>query len=213
MSKCIVCRAVIKKGNLPICEICKKNPFRVEDARNFFAKNNQIGLLKKTYEVELSEIPNINTPLFWDGLFSSKTQKSPITIDRSRRILNMIASTRGKILDVGFGEGFIEELLSKYLNYEICGIDISKIAVERIKKKIKGDFRMGSILNIPFPDNFFDVVLVIEVLEHISPKRVLKAYKELSRVLKKKGLLIVSVPLNEDLRRNSKKKKEIKVVT
>ncbi|MBN1446042.1 MAG: class I SAM-dependent methyltransferase, partial [Candidatus Omnitrophica bacterium] len=50
----------------------------------------------------------------------------------------------------------------------------------------------GEIVNTSFPDNFFDAVTMHAVLEHISEP--IDALKEVHRILKEKGELIISVP-------------------
>ncbi|GAI61002.1 unnamed protein product, partial [marine sediment metagenome] len=43
---------------------------------------------------------------------------------------------------------------------------------------------MGDVLNIPFGDNAFDLVVSVELLEHIPEKHTDKALKEMARVAK-----------------------------
>ena len=73
------------------------------------------------------------------------------------------------------------------------------MAVERARQFLRGRFRKGSVLNIPFRNDFFDVVVVLELMEHIPPSITFRVLKELKRVLKKDGLLVISIPLNENL--------------
>jgi len=61
-------------------------------------------------------------------------------------------------------------------------------------------FKKSNILKIPFEEGYFDVVIVLEVLEHIPPSKTFLALTELKRVMKKGATLIVSVPLNEGLK-------------
>lgn len=55
----------------------------------------------------------------------------------------------------------------------------------------------GEIGALPFSDNEFDLVCAFDVIEHTEDDR--RAFGELSRVLKKDGVLIFSVPLHADL--------------
>jgi ubiquinone/menaquinone biosynthesis C-methylase UbiE len=52
----------------------------------------------------------------------------------------------------------------------------------------------GDILNLPFPDNYADVVEAHQAIEHISMENQVPAYKEIYRVMKKGGRFIMSVP-------------------
>jgi 2-polyprenyl-3-methyl-5-hydroxy-6-metoxy-1,4-benzoquinol methylase len=199
---CVVCNLSISDRSTVLCVHCKRDPYKVEKARDIFAKNKRFDELRMTYSRKFGEIPNINSPKLWDRLLFGKRglrEKSPITNDRINEVLRMIENKRGRLLDVGFGQGFIEKRASKD-RFDLYGIEISQIAVKRVEATIDGNFKIGSILEIPFHNNFFDVVLVLEVLEHISPHNTFKGLKEVKRVLKNEGLLIVSVPLNEDLK-------------
>ena len=78
-----------------------------------------------------------------------------------------------KILDVGCGEGvLVEEYLAK--GYSIQGIDLN------YESEI---VRRGDILNMPFEDKSFDVVLLLDVFEHLAFSDQPKALKEIQRVL------------------------------
>lgn len=96
-----------------------------------------------------------------------------------------------KWLDIGCGLGyFVKEAVEE--GVDCYGIDISEYAVKNaiIKDRIK----LGSITNIPFGDETFDVVSAFDVIEHIHPKDTEKAFSEIYRVLKKGGYLIMTTP-------------------
>lgn len=172
----------------------------VEQTRAFLAKNKQYNLLRKTYNSRFSELKNMNNSDFWDDLIKERVDETSfITKDRIKTVMKMIKLHKGKLLDVGLGRGLLEESMDR-IGFKLYGIDISKTAIDKmINKGIKGEFIIGSILKIPFDNNFFDFVVALEVLEHISPRDTFQALRELKRVLKERGLLIVSVPLNENL--------------
>ncbi len=101
---------------------------------------------------------------------------------------------RDKILDAGCGNGRLIELLrNKKIDY--TGIDFSEGLIEIAKKKYPGyKFLVGNILSLPFPDNYFDVVLSVAVLHHIPSNNLrMKAIQEARRVLKKNGKFILTV--------------------
>jgi len=96
-----------------------------------------------------------------------------------------------KILDVGCGEGFtLNRLREKNIGEKRVGVDFEKAAIDEAKK-INGEdtFHVGNIYNLKFKDNEFDVVLCMEVMEHLkNPK---KALSELKRVSSKYVVLTV----------------------
>jgi ubiquinone/menaquinone biosynthesis C-methylase UbiE len=104
-----------------------------------------------------------------------------------------------KILDAGFGSGrFCIALARDFPRSKIYGIDISmnlvknakRIASELNLKNLK--FNKDSIFDISFPDNYFDVVFNEGVIEHFDNHE--DAFKQMYRVTKKGGTIIVGVP-------------------
>jgi len=94
------------------------------------------------------------------------------------------------ILDAGCGTG---NLVSRLLSYgKIIGIDASFQASLFCHKKYNIRTSQALVENIPFSDNTFDFIFVIDVIEHV--KDGVGALKELYRILKPGGFLIVTVP-------------------
>ncbi len=124
--------------------------------------------------------------------------RSYIFSSRKKYVCKFLAPTMGRILDIGCGPGvFTEELLDKA--GEVYGIDISEAMVETAKRRIEGQgienrvhFSKGDIEALDLQDGFFDAVICIGVLEYLRDDNL--ALKELFRVLKKGGELVVSVP-------------------
>jgi SAM-dependent methyltransferase len=99
---------------------------------------------------------------------------------------------QGKVLDVGCAYGF---MLQKFPDtFEKFGIDISDHAIAEAKKTLPGAmFAVGGAEDaFLFPENFFDVVLCNDILEHL--KDPLVALKNIRKVLKKDGILYISTP-------------------
>ena len=96
------------------------------------------------------------------------------------------------ILDVGCGEGFtMEKLLKSGVGKKIEGIEYAKDAILLGKKLFPNlTFRQGSVYELPYKNNSFDLVVCTEVLEHLEESE--KALKEMLRISKK--YLIISVP-------------------
>ena len=97
------------------------------------------------------------------------------------------------ILDVGCGEGFITELVRKEFKgiKRIVGVDCAREALEIAKaRNPQIEFVEGSIYNLNFENNEFDIVICTEVLEHLENPQI--AFKEIQRVGKK--FLLITVP-------------------
>lgn len=96
----------------------------------------------------------------------------------------------GLLLDVGFGTGFLLEKLKS--DWKTFGIDNSKFAVAMAQQRGLKNIKLASADKIPFPANFFDAILVLDVLEHI--KNELPVLEEIRRVLKPGGIVVFNNP-------------------
>ena len=98
------------------------------------------------------------------------------------------------VLDIGCGSGHGSNTLSKKFK-TVHGVDISEEAIQYAKKNWQQpniEFSTGDSLNIPFPENTFDVVVAFEVFEHLTDWG--KFLSEIKRVLKPNGLVYISTP-------------------
>ncbi|OGL45655.1 MAG: hypothetical protein A2W05_01840 [Candidatus Schekmanbacteria bacterium RBG_16_38_10] len=102
---------------------------------------------------------------------------------------------RGKrVLDFGCGEGYGSNILSMKAS-SVIGLDISRETVENARVKYaKGNlnFIIGDCRSIPFKDNYFDVVISFEVIEHLEEQATM--IEEANRILSHDGILIISSP-------------------
>jgi glycosyltransferase involved in cell wall biosynthesis len=96
-----------------------------------------------------------------------------------------------KTLDAGCGSS---PNIRYLYGVDRTGMDINKDALEFIKQYSIAKFVYGSVLDIPFDDNTFDMVVCCEVVEHFYEKDVKKALSELVRVLEPHGHLILATP-------------------
>lgn len=153
------------------------------------------------YSCQVDNLNNPNTRHFWNEKISNSKNnllKSPIYIQKNNWVIKELKNTSGNILDIGIGYGYLEELIIKHkLQLYLYGIDISNHAVDLARKKYKGIFKVANISKIPFRRNYFNCVVALDVLEHIFENELSDALLEIKKVLKKDGILIVSVPINE----------------
>ena len=116
---------------------------------------------------------------------------------RARRIIEEINPTDGdKIMDLGCGTGYYLFLLSSLpVSLKLTGLDNDKKALDEAKESLKGKkihFILEDSHRLPFKENFFDKVVASEVLEHLNNDE--QTLKEIYRILKPNGLLVVSTP-------------------
>ncbi|MGO0906033.1 class I SAM-dependent methyltransferase [Clostridioides difficile] len=101
-----------------------------------------------------------------------------------------------KVLDVACGSGYGTFYISKF-SQNVIGIDIDEKAIVFSKENYTSknlEYKRMSAYKMEFEDDFFDVVVSFETIEHISQEEQVKFLKEIKRVLKKDGILIVSTP-------------------
>ncbi|PIY94086.1 MAG: hypothetical protein COY68_03640 [Candidatus Levybacteria bacterium CG_4_10_14_0_8_um_filter_35_23] len=106
------------------------------------------------------------------------------------------------VLDIGCGFGWFELCVLKKGIKQIAGIEITIDDLKTAKENIKDErviFQVGGALKLPFKDNYFDTVTAWEVIEHIPKNTEEKMFKEIKRVLKKKGAFYLSTPYNSFL--------------
>lgn len=97
-------------------------------------------------------------------------------------------------LDSGAGRGRFTELLTDISDNVYC-VDFSPTMIEILKEKFKERKNIfvvqADAKKLPFSDNFFDLIISVQLLGHLpSP---VNGLKEMSRVLKKGGQLIISI--------------------
>lgn len=179
-----------------------KKAFEIEEKRQELAEKMDIESLKLHYKRGLAEIKDLNTPDFWDKQWESNSgldYQDPMTQVRIKTVIKFIPKGKLTILDIGAGLGWTEELIDKDKEKKIYANDFSPKAVRYLKKNFKGDFSVQSIYNLKYKKDFFDVILALEVLEHIPPSKIFSVLKSISSFLKKEGVLVISVPMNEGL--------------
>ncbi len=101
--------------------------------------------------------------------------------------LNSLIPPNVRVLDIGCNSGYIANL-TKGKMCDCYGVDVSPELVKKASKKIKAQIAPAE--NLPFEDNFFDVSILGEILEHVFDAEVV--VKEAVRVTK--SLVIGSTP-------------------
>jgi MPBQ/MSBQ methyltransferase len=118
-------------------------------------------------------------------------------------VSDLPTSEHFRVLDVGCGIGGTSRMLAQsFKSWTITGVSISPEQVSRAsqlameKGILNVDFRCCDAMNMPFPDNSFDVVWSCESAEHMPDKSAF--IKECMRVLKPGGRLVVATWCQRD---------------
>jgi SAM-dependent methyltransferase len=110
-----------------------------------------------------------------------------------------LAPAGGRLLEIGFGDGYLLRRLSG--RYECHGADISPGNVAQMSAKIpEVEFALTAPDGtLPFPDGHFDLFVASEVLEHMDDEALEASVHEIRRVLKPGGHAVITFPAREDL--------------
>lgn len=110
----------------------------------------------------------------------------------------------GSILEIGFGSGVSFLNLAKMYS-EIAGIDLESnceaVAACFAARGITTSLINGSAVRLPYPDNSFDSVLLISILEHLTSAELDKACSEIYRITRKGGVMVYGAPVERPLMR------------
>ena len=151
---------------------------------------------KKLYEKQYGEKKLINVSSF--PFLRKKLKKYDLS--REDLVLELLDNAKGKLLDVGCGNGLLIFRVRRKFN-EIYGIDISPTRIKEARELAEHKFPNDNKIKfsvcdinkvINFPKEMFDTATCIAVLEHIfDPYFVVN---EICRILKPGGIFILEVP-------------------
>ena len=120
---------------------------------------------------------------------------------RIEEVLKQLDLKRGeKVLDVGCGVGTFAFHASEMgcrstgIDYSSCSIDMAKELSRRFGTAELSCFIVGDAISLPFKDAFFDKVVSADFIEHILFKNKVLVLKEIRRVTKRGGTIIISTP-------------------
>ncbi|NUN11899.1 class I SAM-dependent methyltransferase [Candidatus Micrarchaeota archaeon] len=114
------------------------------------------------------------------------------TFKDGMKIISKLYPNKGKLLDVGSAGGFFVKAAEEE-GWEGYGVEPSKWMVDWGKKNLGlKNFKSGTLESAKYPDNYFDVVTLWDVLEHVpDPSATLR---EVNRILKPGGLVVINYP-------------------
>ena len=113
-----------------------------------------------------------------------------VILDYSRDILQRTHEPHLKILDVGCGTGGTLMALKEF--GAVAGVEMDPQAVQCCHERGLGEVTQGVAEDLPFPDDSFDIVFALDVIEHLDDDQL--ALAEFHRVLRPGGTLLVTVP-------------------
>lgn len=144
------------------------------------------------------------------GNWNKNYSKSNLFSERLEKITKLTSDIqlKGKmVLDIGCGSGMISSYFCEQRS-SVFGIDISENMIQQANsylqsRNLQAILSIGDATNLQFPDNYFDVITCVSVLEWLDKD--IEAIREIRRVLKNDGIAIVSVPNKKSLMRIAEK--------
>jgi SAM-dependent methyltransferase len=107
-----------------------------------------------------------------------------------RVIADLRLPARARILDAGCGSG--RNMVELARHGTVAGVELSDTSVDIARARGAGEVVAGSVLEMPFDGESFDLSVCLDVIEHLEDD--LGALRELRRVLAPGGSLLVTVP-------------------
>jgi len=138
----------------------------------------------------------------YDNYYHNKSETAWRELCASRKADNIVKCCEGnifsRVLEIGAGEGAIlQNLSNREFAKELYALEISSSGVEGIKNRGIPEMRDVSIFDgysTNYPDNFFDLVILSHVVEHVEHPRLL--LYEANRISRH---VFVEVPLEDNL--------------
>ena len=133
-----------------------------------------------------------NSQNFWDknaGRYDRFMRKDAAAYDRLYELLRPVVRQK-TVLELATGTGLIAKHIVRYADH-IEATDASQEMIEQAKQGVKSAklyFSVQDMVHLPYADQSFDVVIVVNAL-HIVPEPE-KALSEIRRVLKDDGVLV-----------------------
>lgn len=203
--------------------------FELELLREQYALENKDEEFMKTYtDASLPEIPNENTSSHWNtslAINDDSDNFDNMTRDRIAKTATLVTGLTFdplNILDIGIGNGWVEKVLLRLrkknkvtAKIAVTGVDIAEKQLNTLKQELlgvgqsgrkfkgeflTGEFLQGDVLNLPHGLKTYNCILLLEVLEHISPRDTFGALKQVKKHLEVGGTFILSVPIYENLK-------------
>ena len=129
---------------------------------------------------------------YYSNEYERTNYLSPITEKRYNQLLDGFEKYRknNRILDIGAGCGFFITTAKKR-GWEVYGTELSKNSVAGCKN-LNSELSYGELHELQFPEESFDVVVNLEVIEHLNNP--IQFVGEISRILRKGGITYLTTP-------------------
>jgi ubiquinone/menaquinone biosynthesis C-methylase UbiE len=146
--------------------------------------------MKESYEMEIDRVN-------YEYLNASQivSETDPFTVERYKQFLKYFPHDARDILDIGCNTGRGGKILkSKHTLLNLVGLDCVKSRLEQLPKGLYDSYIYGFSTHIDLPDSSFDIICAGEFIEHLKLSDAVQTLRECYRVLRPKGILLLTTP-------------------
>src|SRR3989339_555277 len=196
--------------NCPLCQSSENYPLRIFTQEKAKSRNSAVLLTCRGCGLLFADDwaadrSHIYRDSYWLWDIESEKEEKMIGETKKTAFSSQLKSLKRhirpeakKILDVGTGFGYLLEAASK-MGFNCHGLDISEKAVEISSKKFPAKIVKGDLSSANYPSDYFDVVSMADVLEHIAKPH--ESISEAARILRPGGLLFIISPNSSSVTR------------
>ena len=119
-----------------------------------------------------------------------------MTLSKFDQLSTSYVPKNSRVLDLGCADGKIGHFMEKYFACEVTGVEmnpsLAQKAARRLTKIIIGDLENPQLQAKILEQGKFDVIFASAILEHLKHPQI--ALKQITKSLKKDGIIIISLP-------------------
>jgi ubiquinone/menaquinone biosynthesis C-methylase UbiE len=132
--------------------------------------------------------------------FIDEQAKKPMDCEMLQRFADEVCG-KGVVCDIGCGPGQVGAWLNEHCGVKnVIGIDLSSHFIEEARKlHPQIGFIQGDMLDLELPDNSWAGVVAFYCLIHIPHDQIVDALKEIKRVLKPGGVLLLTFHIGSEI--------------
>ena len=143
--------------------------------------------------------PSQDAVSFYDDLWANTKRIDQhhkcriLAIERALSNLPTVISGTRQILELGSGSGIVAAVLARY--GVVTGVDQSSVGIDISRKTVpSGTFVVGTLPDIPVKRSDFDVCVMTQVIEHLTPAAQREVLRNAITKVKPGGAIIITTP-------------------
>lgn len=179
------------------CNLCGGNNYRLLFVKEEFdcsvVQCNECGFVYINPRVSKSELIEAVEGDFYAQHYTPSAFDTQENYRKHRNFLHKLRNyyVNGRLLDVGCAGGLFLAA-ARQEGWQVKGVEISRLGVDYGRNKLDLDIFWGELEEANYEIEYFNVVTCMDVIEHVqNPQGLLK---EVNRILRKGGLMFISMP-------------------